>query len=400
MTMKFFLRRIYHFLFALLAACWYRFPSRVLTVIGITGTKGKTTTVELVSWLLRTAQIPAAALSSVHETIAGEQRRNRTGNSMPGRFALQSFFARARRAGARYAVVEVTSQGILFHRHRFTHWAFGAATNIAPEHIEAHGSFEHYREAKASFLRAVAGGGGRVFLNQDDQASEYFFQTLPAGSIVSVSTAHLSDALREAAQHIPGEFNQQNIALAVAIARMCGASDEAIVQGLRTFRGVPGRFEIVAREPIALVVDYAHTPDSLEAAYQAAKTLAKPGGRLIAVLGAAGGGRDMWKRPVMGEIAGRLCDEIILTNEDPYDEQPEQIISDVELGVRNAIAESKHLHIVMDRREAIRKAIELARPGDVVICTGKGSETAIHVAGGKIIQWNEREIAEELLREK
>lgn len=394
------LLRVYHFLLAFVGAVFYGFPSRKIKVIGITGTKGKTTSVELLHAVLNGAGHKTAALSSVHIKIGDETKKNMTGNSMPGRFFIQKFLRDAVRAGCEYAVIEVTSQGVLYHRHRFVRFAVAAITNIAPEHIEAHGSFEQYREEKAKFLRYAAGMDARVFINHEDQGCEYFFQDLPAERTQMYATESLRNFSESSFVGLPGIFNRENVALVAAIARYCGVSDSDIEKSLKNFKGVPGRMEYVQREPFAVVCDYAHTPDSLRAVYgamrQEARGKGQGVGRLICVLGAAGGGRDKWKRPLMGQIAGEMCDEVILTDEDPYGEIPENIIEDIFSGISKSNIKAQISKIV-DRKEAIEKAISLARPGDTVVMTGKGSETSIHIAGGKTIRWNEKEVAETVL---
>jgi UDP-N-acetylmuramoyl-L-alanyl-D-glutamate--2,6-diaminopimelate ligase len=188
--------------------------------------------------------------------------------------------------------------------------------------------------------------------------------------------------------------NRENAALAAAYAETKGIARDTIRRALNAFAGVPGRMEYVQKKPFAVVVDYAHTPDSLERLYAFLRTGHR--GRLVAVLGAAGGGRDRWKRSEMGRIAARSCDLVILTNEDPYDEPPERIIAEIAAGIPSEVQEK--VRTVPDRREALREALHEARPGDIVVATGKGSELAIHLARGKTVPWNEREVIEEFLR--
>jgi UDP-N-acetylmuramoyl-L-alanyl-D-glutamate--2,6-diaminopimelate ligase len=198
-------------------------------------------------------------------------------------------------------------------------------------------------------------------------------------------------------------FNEENIAVAVAIAKELGFANKIIDDAVLAFEGVQGRMEFVHAGDYTAVVDYAHTPDSLEAAYIAAKPKPSrdfPNPRLICVLGAAGGGRDIWKRPSMGSIAADHCDEIILTNEDPYDEDPEEIMNEIEAGIPQPLREGQTVYKIVDRVQAIEKAVSLAQPGDVVIGTGKGSEDWIHVAGGKKIPWNERAVFEDALEKR
>jgi len=385
--------KAYHFTLALIGAALYPFSGRRIKVIGVTGTKGKTTTASVIYSIFESAGKKTALLSSVNVNFGEKKTRNPFSNSMPGRFFIQKFLKDAVKDNCEFAVVEVTSQGIILYRHRFIKWAAALITNIAPEHIEAHGSYENYREAKGEFLRGAARGGAKVFINHEDQGSEYFFQTIPSQKTIFYSRDIIPKLSKKDKEALPGAFNEENIAAAVSVARFFGISDESIKKGIANFGGVPGRAEFVQRKPFAAVVDYAHTPDSLSAIYQ---TVKPKSGRLICVLGAAGGGRDRWKRPEMGKIAAQFCDEIILTDEDPYDENPESILLDIEKGIYEAVPKKKVLKF-LNRKAAIRRAIDLAKPGDAVVFTGKGSETAIHISNGKTIPWSERGVVEELL---
>lgn len=425
----------YHFLWAWVGARAHQYPSRHTYVIGITGTKGKTTTLELLNAILEAAGKRTAVLSSLRRKIDGESQRNPTGNSMPGRGAIQKFLHDARRARCSYALIEVTSQGVVQHRHRFFDWNIGVLTNLHPEHIESHGSYENYRAAKLSFLQYVLKKGGKVFLNRDDKEFGFFAGELAAVSSESEKTIeysrtdarleeHISRAERmrereemggnsEGSVDTPPQFllrnfNVDNIAVAVGIAKELGIADRIIEEALGSFKGVPGRMEFVVQGPYTAIVDYAHTPESLEAAYTAAREQLiagdeetnTPGGRLICVLGAAGGGRDTWKRPEFGKIAAHYCDRIILTDEDPYDENPEAIIDAVAAGIAGVPHPRPEVSIVLDRHDALAQAIDLMDEGDIVIATGKGSEEWIHVAHGKKVPWNERATVEELLMKK
>lgn len=389
-------KKAYHFGWALASAVRYGFPARGMSVIGVTGTKGKTTTAELLTAILESADRRTALLSSVHVKVGAAVRRNETGNSMPGRFFIQRFLREARRAGCTHAVVEVTSEGVVQSRHKFINWDAAVITNIAPEHIESHGSFENYRNAKLAFLDHAARGGGTAFVNADDEASVYFRENLPGESLVLYSARDIAAWPENLFGGVPGEFNRQNVAAAAAVARRLKLPEAAVVRALENFKGVPGRMEFVAGAPARIVVDYAHTPDSLEAAYKALRADLKPGARLIAVFGSCGGHRDKWKRPVMGEIAGRYADRIVLTDEDPFDEDPLAIVRDIRAGISQE--KPGQVEEVIDRKEAIRRAIRLARPGDTVVMTGKGSETSIRVAGGRAIPWSDRRAVEDILK--
>jgi UDP-N-acetylmuramoyl-L-alanyl-D-glutamate--2,6-diaminopimelate ligase len=388
--------RAYHFCLSFLAAVIYRFPSRRLHVIGITGTKGKTTAVAMLSAILEAAGKRVATVSSLQIKIGVNTEKNLTGNTMPGRFFLEKFLRRAVNEDCDYAIIEITSQGVSASRHRFITFREAAITNLSPEHIEAHGSFEKYRDAKASFLRYAARQSAKIFMNHEDQGSEYFFQALPSEQIVFYSTAAIPELPADIVRTFPGVFNLENMACAFAIARHLGIEQPAILKGLSALRGVRGRFEFVQEKPFAVVVDYAHTPDSLEAIYGALRNKLAEGCKLICVLGSAGGGRDKWKRPVMGRIAGQYCDKIILADEDPYDENSEKILEEIAVGVPEKDAAGKIMRIP-DRKAAIKEAVSVAEPGDAVILTGKGSEAWIHYANGKKIPWDERQVVERVL---
>ncbi len=404
------LKNIYHYLLSWAASVAYRFPSKKIFVIGVTGTKGKSTTVELINAILESAGKKTALCSSIRFKINEEVEKNTSGMTMPGRFFLQKFLRRAVNAGCEYAIVEVTSQGILQHRHRFIQWNAALFTNLRPEHIDAHGSFENYRNSKVSFFDYAARTSKKLnklfFVNDGDQAQDYFAEVVDGyGKLISFSREQFIkkelDGGRESiGDWLFGNFNLENAAAANAVAQQLGLGWPLIKKTMKAFQGVPGRMEYIQKEPFAVVIDYAHTPDSLAKIYNAVlegkrKSAIK---KIVCVLGAAGGGRDKWKRPVMGRIASDHCREIILTNEDPFDEDPRQIIAEIKSGISNARFSHSNVHEIVGRREAIKKAFSLAKKGDVVVITGKGSEDWIRTGKGKKIPWNEREVVEELLK--
>ncbi len=396
--------RAYHFSLALLGAVIYRFPSRKIKVIGVTGTKGKTTTVELINAILEAAGKRTAILSSLRTKIGERSQKNLFGNTMPGRFFVQNFFQEAVKAKCEYAILEVTSQGVALSRHRFIRWRSAAITNLAPEHIESHGSFENYRAAKLAFLKKAAGMKAPIFLNEKNDHYDFFLKALAGKKIIPFSKDEAAD-FGAGNPVLQSDFYKENMALAYKVTRELGVSEEVINKALSEFKGVPGRFEFVQNKPFAVVVDYAHTPDSLAAIYKAVRpeeVFGQPG-RLIAVLGAAGGGRDKWKRPAMGAIAAEHCDALILTSEDPFDEDDREIVRELRSGfadAKNPRLKPENVFEVLDRKEAIKKAVALARPGDSVVITGKGSEPYLRVAGGEKIEWDEKRFALEALKEK
>lgn len=401
------LKSFYHYLLARVGAVIYGFPSRKIFVLGVTGTKGKSTTIELINSILESVGKKTALSSSVRFKVANDTVKNTSGMSMPGRFALQKFLWKAVRAGCQYALVEVTSQGISQHRHRFIDFDAALFTNLQPEHIEAHGSFEKYRGAKVSFFADVAKYSKKqkkvFFVNEADKSAEHFAAAADESTKVvyfsreTFIRRELGGGDESIGDWLSSNFNLENAAGASAFADSQGLAWPQIKKAFQNFTGVPGRLEYIQRTPFSVVIDYAHTPDSLQKVYEKLSSDLGRNNKLICVLGAAGGGRDKWKRPEMGRVASEYCDEIILTDEDPYDEKPGDIINEIAKGFSAPGERSKEFMKILDRREAIAKAVSLAKKGDIVILTGKGSEDWIHIARGKKIPWSERKVAEEIL---
>lgn len=387
---------VYHFGWALLGAVIYRFPSRGVFVIGVTGTKGKTTMLEVLSNILTANGERVAVLSSLYFRVGDNQEKNLTNNTMPGRIFVQKFLRRAVEAKCRYVLVEVTSEGVVLSRHRFVNWRMAVLTNLTPEHIESHGSFEKYREAKLIFLKYAFNKGAQIFLNRDDAIVDFFEKQFKdgEGSVKFFSKKDLIKLFSSIDKNLylfSSDFNQENLAAAAIVAKNLDVSGKTICDVGVNFSGVPGRMEFIQKNPFHVVVDYAHTPASLEKIYENLKNLTK--GKLICVLGSAGGGRDKWKRVEMGILAQKFCSDIILTNEDPYDEDPGKILSDVKSGI-----DGGKISEILDRGEAIRKAVKLAKAGDVVVITGKGSEPFIHTARGGRVAWSDSETAKKALK--
>ncbi|OGY57664.1 MAG: hypothetical protein A3C03_01130 [Candidatus Colwellbacteria bacterium RIFCSPHIGHO2_02_FULL_45_17] len=384
------LLKIYHFALAWGASVFYGRPSRQMTVIGVTGTKGKTTVAELISAILNEAG-EKTVLSSSHRFQVGDRSwTNKTGNTMPGRGLIQKLLRDGAKIGSKYGIVEVVSEGVVQYRHKFMDFDIAVFTGLHPEHIESHGGLEKYREAKLNFFRDVKKNSKKkdrkFVINKNNEHSKYFLEI--AGSDTVLYEKY------DGPIKIIGDFNRENAAAAATVAQLLGVSSDVIKNALAKFSGVPGRMEFVKQEPFKVVVDYAHTPGSLEAAYGALKN---NGGGLICVFGSDGGGRDKWKRPELGKIAGRHCKEIILTSENPYEEDPQKIIKEIRAGTKGSNAT---VYEIPDRTAAIRKAINLAKPGDTIILTGKGSEPFMKMAKGKKIPWSDRDVAIKELGDK
>lgn len=397
---------VYHFLLAFLGAFLYGFPSKRLIVVGITGTKGKSTSVELVADMFRQANYRVASLSSAFIKYADLVEKNPTRNTMPGRMFIQRFLARAKKEGCTHAVIEVTSQGVLQYRHAFIDFDAVGITNLHPEHIEAHGSFEAYRAAKVRFFADVAKRKTKknpyYLINSAMPDREYFERVVP-----QERTRHFSRELfisihakkfGDLSEWLQASFNVENAALATGISEALNIPPHAIHKTLTTFTGVSGRAELVRgevlvskkREKRTTLIDYAVTPDSLTAIYEYAKEKLQGSGGIIAVFGATGGGRDAWKRPAMGKIAGNYCKKIYLTTDDPYDDDPLAITNDIEKGIENNCPRE----IVLDRAMAIKRAIMEASEDDVVVITGIGSQSYTYGPQGKKTPWNERAVVE------
>ena len=393
----------YHAGLAHLGSIYYGNPSKSIKVIGVTGTKGKSTTVYLISKIFEDAGIPVAAIGSLGFKIKDKEWPNTLKMTMPGRFKLQKFFHEAKRAGCKYVVLEVTSEGIKQKRHLGINFDCAVFTNLHKEHLESHGSFENYYRAKQELFARTS---NIHVLNADDKNAELFsrfsskrtiFYGIESGDMRAQNLELNPDRSSFEVYgtkfniNFGGKFNVLNCLAALSVAAMYGIDLPQTKSVLEDIKSIPGRMEFIQKEPFGVVVDYAHTPDSLEVVY---KTLKKDSQKLICVLGAAGGGRDKWKRPEFGRIAEEYCDEVVLTDEDPYEENPEKIMEDVASGIKSKNKITK----VLDRKNGIKTAIEMAEKGDVVVITGKGSEVSMAIAGGIKIPWSDRKIVQELLK--
>jgi len=393
----------YHAGLAHLGNILYGNPSKSLKIIGVTGTKGKSTTVFLISKIFEGAGIPVAAIGSLGFKIKEKEWPNTLKMTMPGRFKLQKFFYEAKKAGCKYVVLEVTSEGIKQKRHLGINFDCAVFTNLHKEHLESHGSFDNYYKAKQELFARTS---NIHVLNADDKNVELFskfsskrtiFFGIDSGDMRAQNLELKPDASSFDVYgtrfniNFGGRFNVLNCLAALSVSAMYGIDLPRTKLVLENIKNISGRMEFLQKEPFGVVVDYAHTPDSLEAVY---KTLKKDSHRLICVLGAAGGGRDKWKRPEFGRIADEYCDEIILTNEDPYEEKPGKILEEIEFGI---MSQNKVIK-VLDRKDAIKTALNKATQGDVVVITGKGSETSMAMSGDVKIPWSERDVVLEFLK--
>ncbi len=394
----------YHWLLAAMSALLYSFPSRKIKVLAITGTKGKSSTAEYVNAILEKAGYKTALSSTIRFKIGDKSVANKFKMTMPGRSFIQKFISQASKKSCDWVILEMTSEGVKQYRHKFIDLDALIFTNISPEHIESHGSFEKYKEAKLQIGKALEASRKRprtVIANADSELADEFLklrveyaipyslqQVQPVKQIspnsISFNFEGTEIVLRQA-----GEFSVYNALAAATFAKLLGIDDKTIKIALEELEIIPGRVQpLNLGQDFSVFIDYAHTPDSLRSLYEAFKDKKK-----ICVLGNTGGGRDVWKRPEMARIAAENCERVILTDEDPYDEDPMKILMDMKKGAPNA-------QIITDRREAIRRALKMAIAGlgDTVLITGKGTDPYIMRTNGKKEPWSDYETAKRELQ--
>jgi UDP-N-acetylmuramoyl-L-alanyl-D-glutamate--2,6-diaminopimelate ligase len=407
---------------ASVAAAFFRHPSREVGVIGITGTDGKTTTSFILDHLLRAAGSTTGMIGTVAIRIGDTEDLHAARQTTPESSDMQRYLRRMADADVDWSVVEATSHGLAMFRLDHVEFQAGAVTNITREHLDYHGTVENYRRAKAILLERVAARGGLVVSNGDDagaRAVEGYadgatllryslqdpladvraeqLQLGEAGSTFTLTTR----AFGRAQVNFPliGEFNVANALCAAATALGLGIPLSTVVAGLESAPGVPGRMARVDEgQPFSVIVDYAHTPDSLEKILRLLRNL-HPDGRLIAVFGSAGE-RDREKRPRQGAVAAELADIVIVTTEDPRFEDADAIIAEIVAGARHSgQIDDVNLYSRTERQDAVDLAISLAEPGDCVLLAGKGHEGSI-IWGREKRPWNEAEAARQALRQR
>jgi UDP-N-acetylmuramoyl-L-alanyl-D-glutamate--2,6-diaminopimelate ligase len=413
-----------------LAAAWFHdFPSAQLGVVGVTGTDGKTTTSYLVRAMLEASGRPTGLVGTIDVIVGGRSFGNPSRVTTPEAPELHGWLARMVEAGDRFAMVESTSHAL--EQDRLTTIAYDVAvlTNVTQDHLEFHGTPQAYRRAKRRLFESLAVGphnpekgfGKHAVLNADDaMAADYGRAAADAGAMVITygadATADVrptgvredSSGLRfevvtprwngEVALRLAGRFNVHNALAAIAVGEALELDPEAIRSGLGALERVPGRMQSIdAGQPFRVIIDYAHTGDALTTVHDALAPLAAAGGGgLIAVFGAAGG-RDHAKRPVMGRVAAERCRLVVLTDEDPLNEDPEAIVEEIAAGAEaGGMRRGQNLLVIMDRREAIARALSSARPADVVVLTGKGHEKTFQLADGES-PWDEATVVREEL---
>ncbi|MBO9542752.1 UDP-N-acetylmuramoyl-L-alanyl-D-glutamate--2,6-diaminopimelate ligase [bacterium] len=393
-----------------LAARFYGHPSEAFSVVGVTGTNGKTTTTHLIEAILQTAGKTTGLIGTLGSRFAGGVVE--TGHTTPLALELQGIFARMRRSAVDAVVMEVSSHAL--DQARVAHAAFdvGVFTNLTVDHLDYHGTLEAYGDAKAKLFEAL-NATGRAVINRDDPAYARFVAASAAPVLTYSAQGQEADLMAEdlslhaggsrwtlvtpwgraaVSLRLPGLFNVSNALAAAGAALALGLDLETVAKGLSQVGGVPGRVEVVTApdHPFSVLVDYAHTPDGLENVLRTARGFTR--GRLLVVFG-CGGDRDASKRPMMGKVAAEGADLVFLTSDNPRSEDPQAIMRQVAEGITSPY------EAFVDRREAIHAAIRAARPGDVVVIAGKGHET-YQIIGDQTLAFDDREVAREAIAER
>jgi len=415
-----------HKLRAILAAIIYRMPAKNIRVIMVTGTNGKTTTCNMIAKILEAANYKVAMATTINFKIGSREWKNMTKMTTISPFSLQKFIRDAVRANCHWLVLETTSHSIAQQRIWSIKPQICVLTNITHDHLDYHADFTEYRDVKAKIFKECK----TAIINMDDKSASYFLSLAipkiitygtespeterptkpqilakkiilePTGSLFTVVTPDKQVAID---LQLPGKFNIYNALAALSVAVDFNINLGLVKEALEKIESIPGRMEKVdLGQPFTVIIDYAHTPDALEKIYNTLKL--SRAGQIISVFGACGD-RDRSKRPIMGAIAGRFADIVIITNEDPYTEDPVKIIEEVASGVprgattKNANVPGKNFFKVLDRRAAIDKAFALAQSGDIVLITGKGAEDWM-VVGNQKIPWSDKKVVKELLMKR
>lgn len=455
---------IYHYLWGQFSAMFYGNPSRKIIVIGITGTTGKTTSAYIMTQMLRNCGFKTGYTSTAMFSDGNKDWLNNRKMTMIGKGFTQRMLAKMVKNNCRYAIVETTSEGIRQFRHKAINYDILVFTGLYPEHIESHGSFNKYKEAKQKLFRHLETCATKyvndenqvvlkasklkklelnrvkktIIANGDDQHAADFLKFWAEEKITytkytkeeifnilkdrypkaekEVSVLTYNDVLvsalgtdfkvdnKEVSLKLLGEFNALNSLNSVALGINRGIQWDKITAGLAEVDNIPGRLEqINAGQKFLAIIDYAFEPRAVAKLYETVELIREhpsigKSGNIIHVLGSAGGGRDKSRRPKLGQIAGQNANYVIVTNEDPYDEDPLTIIKQVAEGAEKVGKKvGENLFLIMDREEAIIKAVCLAKPGDIVLFTGKGSEQAICLANGQKKRWDERKVVREVI---
>lgn len=391
------IKNVYHFGVAFMANVWFGWPTRKLTVIGVTGTDGKTTTVNLIYHILKSTGKNVSMISSIGAIIGGNQYDVGFHVTTPSSFALQRFIKKTLISKTEILVLEVTSHALDQYRVLGIPFAVGVLTNVTHEHLDYHKKFEKYVKTKAKLLQLAKIG----ILNRDDESYEIIsklkFETKKLITYGMDKNADVNPQTFPFETKLLGLFNKYNILAAIAATKVLGVSDESIKNAVQSFKLPIGRAEIVYQDDFTVMIDFAHTPNALE---QILSSLSEEvSGQIIHVFGSAGK-RDFSKRPKMGMVSDKYADIIVLTSEDPRGESVEKIMEEIASGIQNPERTQKGtLFKIADRQKAISEAIRMAKKGDLVLITGKSHEKSMNYGKGEV-PWSEHEAVAQALKFK
>jgi UDP-N-acetylmuramoyl-L-alanyl-D-glutamate--2,6-diaminopimelate ligase len=420
-----FIRPIYHGSLAFLANIYFGRPSEKMVVIGVTGTTGKSTTIGMLAHILNQNGKKCGFITTVNFYDGQTDYINKHGLSMPGGWLLQKQLLAMLSNGCKYAIVECTSEGLAQNRHLGINFDMAVFTNLSRAHLESHGSFGNYKTAKGKLFLSLQKGYTKSFfphkvlgVNLDDPMSGYFlsfraekkfgvtFKNLQVSDLSKIYRANITqpgenfDFVLNGIHfniEILGEFNMQNAALAAACADVLGEDLPKSAKTLANFHGIRGRMESVPNKlGVKVIIDYGCEPASFKSATEAAAQL--PHNRLIHVFGSTGGHRDSSKRFDFGKTSAQFADFIIIANDDIYDSDPQEIANNIVTGITSFKLRQPKYEIILDRRSAILKALQIAQPNDVVLITGKGSEQFLVLPGNRRIDWDEKKVVREELQ--
>jgi len=413
------MKNLYHLAQAMLANFLYGFPSKSIKVIGVTGTDGKTTTVQMITKILEEAGHTVAMASTINYKIGSKEWKNLSHFTTMSPFVIQKFILEAVKARCEYMILETSSHSLDQYRVWGVDYKTAVITNVTREHLDYHQTMVKYRQAKSKLFEKAK----IAIVNLDMEKPEEFldcnaenvfgyslkktnskfkipnklqitnnkFQTIIADNIkLGIDKSEFTIDNQMFILHLIGDFNIENALAAISVGVSEGIDLFICAKALEEIKGVPGRLEYVVNgKGLNILVDFALTPNALEKLYGALAKIKKPGAKIIAVFGSCGE-RDRGKRPIIGEIVSRYADFVIVTNDEPYHEDPQQIIDEIVGGIKNK-EKDKNLWMIPDRREAIKKALQVARPNDLIAVTGMGNFESM-VVGDEKIPWNDRKV--------
>ncbi len=418
------IKNIYHLVKSITANFCFLFPSRKLTVIGVTGTNGKTTTAQIIGKVLEATGKKVAVYSTINFKIGDKKEVNKTKFTTQSAWSLQKFINKALKNNCQYLVLETSSHALDQFRVWGVDYNLAVITNITREHLDYHLTMEDYRKTKLKLFKTTANSWRRIqrigIVNQDmEKFEDFILPGMDENYLFSIQNQKqikgFEDCVKIGAEKIvekdfksqfliqdekfnlnlPGKFNIENALVGICVGISQGISLDKIKNKLAEIKNIAGRMDFVKnKKSLKIIIDYALTPDSMEKIGQMMKEFkTKNKGRLIWVFGSCGN-RDQGKRPIMGEIVSKFADYTIVTNEDPYDENPIKIMEEIEKGISDKSKEK--FSRITDRKKALKKAFEIAKKGDIILVTGKGAEENMMV-GTKKLPWNDKDVIQDIL---